>query len=433
MLEHGQSHGPRLPLGQQIFAPHHSLELRELPHHLAHQIVLAEVGCAAGMVGGRGFERQPLQQNIGAPLQPLNAVAQAAEAFREGDPRQLLAAVDAGGGSIGRQEELGIGQPRPQHPLVAAANRGGRRIQSVADAKEAGEQLGARLQRQGISRGVQALQGHIALMGAHHRAEHLGGEVQEALLDGTLDQAGRFDQIHQLLEQSVREIGPGRGGFGGGGDRLPDGGGTGLAIDLDIGGGQGADIGRGGVNHHGIGVESVAPADAIAVQGGIAIGQGDRHYRSIEQGHQPAERTAEAAFAVAPAHEAAALQAPDPGGRQLGQHLSGGPARLDGAGKDESPLFGVPHLQGLGIHAAAAGKSHGGGSRKAIAEGLLGRRALAFLAAILLPLRQILEPQGEPARGPIHPDGAAVDPGLGQIPPNPQLQLFEGRACEIGG
>jgi hypothetical protein len=91
-------------------------------------------------------------------------------------------------------------------------------------------------------------------------------------------------------------------------------------------------------------VETVAPAEAITSHGGIAIGQGDRHHRIIQQGHQPTDRTAEAAVAVAPAHEAAALQAPDPVGRQLGQHLGGGSARLEGAGKDESPLFGVTHL-----------------------------------------------------------------------------------------
>ena len=296
-----------------------------------------------------------------------------------------------------------------------------------------GQQLRPCLQRQGIGWGVQALQGHIALMGAHHGAEHLRRQGQEALLNHTLDQAGGFDQMHQLLKQGIGKIGSSIGGFGGCGDRLPDGGGTRLAIDLDAGGSQGGPIGRGRVDHHGIGVKTVATAEAITPHGGIAIGQGDRHHRIIQQGHQPTDRTAETALAVAPAHEAAALQAPDPGGCKLGQHLGGAPTPLQGAGKDEGPLVGVTHLQRLGINAAAPGKAHGGRGRKAIAKGLLGGWALAFLAAILLPLRKILEPQGEPARGAIHPDGAAVDPGLGQIAPNPLLQLFESRACEIGG
>ena len=109
MLQHGQGHLAGFPLGQHVFAPHHPLQLRELPHHLAHQIVLAEVGRAAGMVGNRGREGEPLQQHIGAPFEPLDPIAQAAEALSEGDACQLLAPVDAGDGAVRGQEELGVG------------------------------------------------------------------------------------------------------------------------------------------------------------------------------------------------------------------------------------------------------------------------------------------------------------------------------------
>ena len=49
MLHHRKSHLPRFPLLEQIFAAHEPLKLRELPHHLTDEIVLAEVGGATRM------------------------------------------------------------------------------------------------------------------------------------------------------------------------------------------------------------------------------------------------------------------------------------------------------------------------------------------------------------------------------------------------
>ena len=87
VLEHGQGHGPGFALRQQVFAAHHPLELGEFAHHLADQVVLAKVGGAAGVGGVLRAQAQLLNQSIGAPLEPLDPVEQAAEPLGEGDPR----------------------------------------------------------------------------------------------------------------------------------------------------------------------------------------------------------------------------------------------------------------------------------------------------------------------------------------------------------
>ena len=76
MLQHGQGHIARLPFGHQVLGAHHPLQLGEFAHHLAHEIVFAEVGGTAGVAGGDGIEGQQLQQGVGEPLQPVHPVTQ---------------------------------------------------------------------------------------------------------------------------------------------------------------------------------------------------------------------------------------------------------------------------------------------------------------------------------------------------------------------
>ena len=433
MLEHRQGHGPWFALGQQVLAAHHPLQLGEFAHHLAHQIVLAEVGGPSGGLRRGGGQRKLGQQHIGAPLQPLHPVPQAAEALGEGDPRQLVTAVDAGHGAVGLEEEFRVGQAGPQHPFVAAADRGLRRRQAVANAQEAGQQLSVGVKGEGISRGITPLQGHIALVGPHHRAQHLRRQGQEALINTAHQQPGRLHQIHQLLEQGLGQVRDGCGGRRGGADGRADRAGAGIALHLHIGGGEGGGVGISAGQRQGVRAQAVTAAEAVTAQGRVAIGQHDRHHLPIQQGHKPAHRPAEAAFAIAPAHEAAALQPPDPAGGQFRQHLGGGPAGLKDGDEHERPLVGLADLQLGGIHAAAAGEALGGRGGLTLAEGLLGRRTLALLAAILLARGQALEPQGQAPWGAIDPDRGRLQGRVDQILRHPPLQLGQGRSGEIGG
>ena len=116
------------------------LQFRELADHLAHQVVLAEVGGPAGLLRGAGRELQLLEQHIGAPFQPFGALQQAAQSCGESDAGELVAAVNTGHGAVGTDKELGIGKAGPQDPLIAAGHGGRGRWQAIADAEEAGQQ-----------------------------------------------------------------------------------------------------------------------------------------------------------------------------------------------------------------------------------------------------------------------------------------------------
>ena len=432
VLQNRKGHRARLSLSQQVFATHHPLQLRKLPHHLADQIVLAEVGGTAGVGRHRVGQRQAPQQHIGAPFQPFHPVAQAAQTFGEGDPPELVATVDAGHGAVGMQEEFRIGQAGPQHSLVATTDRGRGFGAAIGNAEKPRQQRSMGLEGEGIRRGIETQQRHIALVGPHHRSQHLRRQRQKALLDLPLQQAGRFHQIHQLLEQGFWEI-RSRLGLGGGGfDRGTDGGGARIALHLHIGRRQAGGVDVGARERQRTRPQAMATADAITHNGGIAVGQGDRHDLAAEKRHEPAQRAAEAAIRRAPAHEPAPLQHGDPGGHQLAEHLQRGPSSLLDGGEHERSPVGVAHREAGGVDPAAAGEPLRGGGGTAIAKGLLSRWPLAVFAAIRLTRRQIEKAQGQPPRGAVHTDGAGLQAGFRQVVFRAQAQLLQGLRCEIG-
>ena len=372
-----------------------------------------------------------LQQHVGEPFDALAAVTEAAEPLRKGDPRQGVAPIDARHRAVGAHKEVGIRQASPQHPLVAAADHGRRFRPSIGHTKEPRQQHGASLQGQGVGRRVSAQQGHIALVGAHHGAEHLGRQGEEAGLDRPLDQLGGLHQIHQFLKQRFRQIGaPAR--FGGGQLQvLTDPGGTDRAIHLHVVGRQGGGVDAGISDGDRAALQAVATTEPVAAHGGIALAELHRHHLRIEQGHQPAHRPAEAALACPPAHEAAALQRPEPGGDEGGQQFHGCLTPLQAAGEHEGALLGLADLQLLGRHTAAAGEAQGRLRGLPLAESLLGRWALALTGAVLLALGHSLDRQGQPAwrTGATH--GRAGQPESLQVGAHLLVQLTQGLPCEI--
>ena len=153
MLQHRQGHGAGFPLRQQVLGPHHPLQLREFPHHLADQVVLAERGGPAGGAGGLIADLQAAAEQLRQPGQAPAAIGQAAQPFGKGDPVEGLHPLGAALAAIRRQEKGGVRQPCPQHPLVTTLNRGGGGLQAIGDAQEARQQHPFGDQGQGIARG----------------------------------------------------------------------------------------------------------------------------------------------------------------------------------------------------------------------------------------------------------------------------------------
>ena len=201
VLLHRQGHGPGFPFSQQVFAPHHTLQLRKLRHHLADQVVFAEMGGAAGCRRRRHRQGQGLEQGVREPFEALGSIQQAAQSLGEGDPIELIAAIDAGNGPIGPHKKGSVVQTGSQYPLVAPSHRiGSGRIATIGHKQEAGKEQVPRLQGERIGQGTGTSQGHIALMGSHHGAKHLGRQRQIALIKRSAQHLGGFDQIHQLIE-----------------------------------------------------------------------------------------------------------------------------------------------------------------------------------------------------------------------------------------
>ena len=229
-------------------------------------------------------------------------------------------------------------------------------------------------------------------MGAHHRAEHLGGQGQVGLGHGAFDQQGRLHQIGEFIEELLGQVGA---GLQGGGSRLDGGadrGGAALAIHLHPGSRQGFGVGAGHGDRNASGptgvvtrlgaMQPMAPAEAAGAHLGITAHQGHRDDGAIQQGHQPAHGPRKAALALGPAHEAAALQTRDPLGDAGGQQLGRRQARLPHPGKYKRPLGGVAHLQGAGLDAATLGEADRRRGRLALLQGLGRRRPLAVLLQV---------------------------------------------------
>ena len=272
-----------------------------------------------------------------------------------------------------------IRQAGLEHPFIAAAHGVCGGSQAIADAEEAGQQRAAGSEGQGIVLGIGPIQRHIALVAAHHRAQHLGGQVQVGVGYGPLDQQGRLHQVGEFVKQLLGQIGPGPQGGGGTLHLLANQLGPLAAVHLHTRSRQALDIGLGMGNLYALRLEPMAAAVAVSPQRRIAALQFHGQQLRIQQGHQPAHRPGEAALPLPPAHEPAPLQRPNPAGNQLGQHAGGGAPRLLHRGEHEGPLGRLAHLQGRHANAATAGKALGSLGGNAIFEGLAGGGALALL------------------------------------------------------
>ena len=272
-----------------------------------------------------------------------------------------------------------IRQAGLEHPFIAAAHGvcGGR--QAIADAEEAGQQRAAGSEGEGILLGIGPVEGHVALVAAHHGAKHLGGQIQVGIGYVPLDQQGRLHQVGEFGEQLLGQIGPGPQGGGGTLHLLANQLGPLAAVHLHTCGGEAVGIGLGMGNLYALRLQPMAAAMAASPQRRIAALQFHGQQLRIQQGHQPAHRSGEAALPLPPAHEPAPLQCPNPAGNQLGQHAGGGAPRLLHRGEHEGPLGRLAHLKGRHANAATAGKALGSLGGQAILEGLAGGGALALL------------------------------------------------------
>ena len=116
------SHGDSLGFSflEKIFPAHESLQLRELAHHLTHQIVLAEMCGPEGVCGDWIWKSKGIDQISGDAFDPVATITEAAEADGVGDAVKFVPTGAARLTPIHLEKEFRIRQPCAQHTFVAA-------------------------------------------------------------------------------------------------------------------------------------------------------------------------------------------------------------------------------------------------------------------------------------------------------------------------
>ena len=188
---------------QRVVAAHDALQLGELADHVGHQVGLGQLrglvglraparrspSCCADRLGDRAHALDALA--LRAQLVVIDHLAQAGDARRQ----RLLAVLV--------EEELGVGQARAHHALVAADHGAGVVRADVADDQELVGQLAG---------GVE--QREVLLVGLHREDQAFLRHVEELRLEladqhvGALDQRGHFVEQRVVLDRLRRRRRP---------------------------------------------------------------------------------------------------------------------------------------------------------------------------------------------------------------------------------
>ena len=184
MLGDGLGHLGQLAVVQGIVAAHRALQLRELSNHAGHQVGFGQP-CSA--IGGSRVGADPCRNGTGQCADPLGALRLCAEFGVVDHGFELNRAIGQPLLFVLLEEEPGIGQSWPDHPLVAVDDE--RRVVDlhVRDDQESRLQSAVRIEER-----------KILLVGAHGQDQALLRHLQERRFEGAhvdrwpLDQCGHF-------------------------------------------------------------------------------------------------------------------------------------------------------------------------------------------------------------------------------------------------
>ena len=292
LLTDCRAHHRRFAVMFGIFPAHQALQGRKLPDDAGQEIGLAE------------FRRAPaiLNQSVVAELpghmgrhrdDTLRFLMQAAEFLVERHRQLFRHAIDQRGLAIFIEEELGIGQPRRQNPLVPFANQLHVRQLHVGDGEEIRQQ-----------RALLIDQREIPLMLLHGGHEDFFREREIMRLEGTQNRQRRLHHIDGLLQQIVVLVQMAAGRLGERGQLVEDHRAPPLLIHnhpmpfglLHIVRNR---LHRKALRAGHLGAQHPMSVTQIA---GLDRGELDREYLPAAQGHQPAHRPGEAYAGLVPMH-----------------------------------------------------------------------------------------------------------------------------------
>ncbi len=176
-------------LVERVIAAHHALQLGELADHAGGQIGLGEDRGALGEVWIGADECRDVARQHAHPLHP---VILRAELVVEDDLAQLRHAVLEHHLAVLVPEELGVGEPRADHALIAGDDRRAAILGlEIGDHDEAVGEVVAAPEREAF------------LMRLHRGCEHLGRHVHEALVECAHQHHRPFGEAGILGEQRL--------------------------------------------------------------------------------------------------------------------------------------------------------------------------------------------------------------------------------------
>ncbi len=188
----GLGHIGRFAIRERVVAPHDALQFGKLAHHGGRQVAFAESRGARGIGhvfrAGAGGAGNPLGECRDTP----RASALRAELCLEGNVLESGEARCERLPAILFPEELGIGQPRSHHALVAGTHHGRLRAVDVADRDEPGHELARCI-----------FEREVTLVVLQRRDQHFARQRQVARVELTGDRHGPLHQCSDFLEQRL--------------------------------------------------------------------------------------------------------------------------------------------------------------------------------------------------------------------------------------
>ena len=390
-----------LPVEPGVDAADHPLELGKLPHHLRHQIGLAEPRGPLQVPGLCHIEGQRASQQIGQPGEALGLLGHRPQPLVDDQAGQLRDPGLQGALPVLFEEEPRIGEARAEHPFVSLAHRLEAAGSPVPHRHEHRKQLGA-----GI------FDGKVLLVVLHDGDEDLTGKRQKLRREPAGEGFGPLHQLDGFLEEvGVQDRVPARAARRPNG-RLGDPPAPRLRVEEDVSAAE-----------RRLEALGVLDRDRARAQDAVAVGAPARldvreatgDDLAPEERHQPPHRPREADGLGTPAHRLGKRQPRGQRGQHLAERLDGGAARRAQDGKHVLALWGRPALQAGHGHSLRAREPLGGLGGPAVRRVRHARGGTAYLTdGVLLPERHLLDGKDDPPGCRPRGDRSAGDPGGAQ-------------------
>ena len=391
-----------LLLIERVIAAHHPLQLGELADHPAHQIGLGEDRRAFGKIGIGADPRRKLAREL---PHALHALILRSELLVEHDLLELWHAVGQHDLAVLIEEELGVGETRPDHAFVPGDDR----LAAVL-----GLHIGNH--NEPVGELLSLLQREAFLVRLHGGGEHFGRHRKEGLVERAHQHNGPFGKPRILgkqrlvLDQSELLL-PGERA-----SAVANETGALLAVEDHFGGAELLHVigeafhGEGLGRHEAVTQRLLAAPDAVDLEG---------HDLAVEQAEDGMERPHPAKPARTPAHGFRPGKIPNDIRHDPGHDLCRRPA----------PLLDQRHVEGALLVLAPLRLIDGGktcGFEEPL-DGGIGRidaRALLLFPHIGRPRRQSVDDGGQPARRGEGPDRLVFEPRPGKRLPQETREVL---------